>query len=64
MTVQWRKSSRSQHGGEGECVELSINVDEVTLIRDSKKPAGARLALTAGELAGFLNDVKAGRYDL
>ncbi|MFI0448586.1 DUF397 domain-containing protein [Actinomadura sp. 6N118] len=59
--VQWRKSSYSQ-GGQGECVEVSTNLAGVALIRDSKDPAGDSLRLGAGALAGFLAQVKAGRF--
>ncbi|MEU5882174.1 DUF397 domain-containing protein [Spirillospora sp. NPDC047279] len=60
--IHWRKSSWSSTQG-GECVELSTNLDDVTLLRDSKNPAAECLELTAAELAAFLGRVKAGRYD-
>ncbi|MFI0448584.1 DUF397 domain-containing protein [Actinomadura sp. 6N118] len=60
--VQWRKSSRSQHGGEGECVEVSTNLASVTLIRDSKAPGMGHVVLWSGEMAGLLADIKAGRF--
>ncbi|MFI0448583.1 DUF397 domain-containing protein [Actinomadura sp. 6N118] len=63
MTVQWRKSSRSQQGGQGECVEVSTNTADVTLIRDSRAPASGHLALGSRELAGLMREIKAGRYD-
>ncbi|MEU5882175.1 DUF397 domain-containing protein [Spirillospora sp. NPDC047279] len=59
--IQWRKSSHSQ-GGQGECVELSTNVQDVTLIRDSKDPGGACLVVGRRELAALVNDIKAGAY--
>jgi hypothetical protein len=61
--IQWRKSSRSQ-GGQGECVEMSTNVTDVTLVRDSKDPEGPRLTLGRFELAAFLSNVKASRHNL
>ncbi|MFF5259056.1 DUF397 domain-containing protein [Actinomadura viridis] len=43
-TVQWRKSSHSDHQG-GECVEVA-DLSDMIAIRDSKNPDGASLALT------------------
>ncbi|MFI0448585.1 DUF397 domain-containing protein [Actinomadura sp. 6N118] len=60
--VLWRKSKRSSTQG-GECVEVSTNTADVTLIRDSKAPASGHLALGSRELAGLMREIKAGRYD-
>jgi hypothetical protein len=62
--IQWRKSSRSQGNAQGNCVEVSTNVADATLIRDSKNPDGPRLTLGQSDLAVFLSNVKAGRYEL
>ncbi|MBF8174243.1 DUF397 domain-containing protein [Streptomyces olivaceus] len=48
----WFKSSYSSGGG-GECVEVAIPLGTV-LIRDSKQPAAARLAVSADAWAGFV----------
>ncbi|WP_106618236.1 DUF397 domain-containing protein [Saccharothrix carnea] len=58
----WRKSSRS-NGQNGACVEVALTAEQ-TLIRDSKNPAGARLAFGAGSAASFISQIKAGRYDV
>ena len=50
--MKWRKATRSQN--EGACVELS----PFGAIRDSKNPAGPRLAL---EVGGLVAAVKADR---
>ncbi len=55
-TPRWRRSSRSQNGGD--CVELSHTLDAV---RDSKNPAGTPLPVT--NVAALLNDIKHGRFD-
>ncbi|GAB2807757.1 hypothetical protein GCM10022221_01290 [Actinocorallia aurea] len=61
--IEWRKSSRSQGDlGNSECVELSTNTPNATLVRDSKNP-GAHLTLSAGEFGSFVARVKAGRLD-
>ncbi|MGK5556348.1 DUF397 domain-containing protein [Actinomadura kijaniata] len=60
--IQWRKSSRSQ--GAGECVEISANVVEATLIRDSKDPSGPRLTLARDDVAGLFARIKGGALDL
>jgi hypothetical protein len=62
--TQWRKSSHSQGNVEGNCVELSTNLAEATLIRDSKDPDGPRLSVGRTSLAAFLSDIKAGRREL
>ena len=56
--LPWRKSSYS--GVNGNCVEVSIFLDE---IRDSKNPYGPTLRFNAAALAVFVAAVKAGRYD-
>ncbi|MER7544653.1 DUF397 domain-containing protein [Actinomadura sp.] len=61
--IRWRKSSHSQGGGQGECVEVSTDTS-IRLIRDSKDPEGPRLALEPGELAALVNRIKAGDLDL
>ncbi|MWK35994.1 DUF397 domain-containing protein [Actinomadura sp. J1-007] len=38
--IQWRKSSHSQGQGQGECVEVSVNVAGCTLVRDSTDVEG------------------------
>lgn len=55
----WKKSSYS--GGEGgNCVEMA-KTPKVAAVRDSKNPAGPMLVFR--DLAGFLDSVKAGRFD-
>ncbi|WP_242884321.1 DUF397 domain-containing protein [Actinomadura litoris] len=61
--IHWRKSSHSQGGGQGECVELSTNTVD-TLIRDSKNPEGPRLSLSPTGLTALLGQIKAGDLDL
>ncbi|MBZ9645327.1 DUF397 domain-containing protein [Streptomyces sp. PSKA30] len=48
----WFKSSYSSGEG-GECVEVAAHAATV-LVRDSKRPADARLAFEAEAWAGFL----------
>ncbi|MFJ2646205.1 DUF397 domain-containing protein [Streptomyces sp. NPDC087420] len=57
----WRKSSFS--GDQGNCVEVADGVSgrvqdaPVTLVRDSKSPAGPRLTFSADAWASFLTTV-------
>lgn len=48
----WRKSSYSTGGG-GECLEVA-SVPGAVLIRDSKRPAGDRLAVGAEAWTEFV----------
>ncbi|MFC0041037.1 DUF397 domain-containing protein [Actinomadura rayongensis] len=61
--IQWRKSSHSQGGGQGECVEVSTNVPAATLIQDSTNP-GPHLALAPTRLAALVRQIKTGAFDL
>ena len=54
----WRKSSRSL---KEDCVEVAVT-PQVTAVRDSKDPDGARLRLPAERWSSFLSDLKADRY--
>ncbi|WP_158850539.1 DUF397 domain-containing protein [Saccharothrix deserti] len=56
----WRKSSRSNGGGNGNCVEVAL-AGRSARVRDSKNPGGATVALP--DWAGFLAAVKNGAYD-
>ncbi|SFS34259.1 DUF397 domain-containing protein [Saccharopolyspora flava] len=56
--AEWRKSSRSASGGE--CVEVALNLRDVTAIRDSKDPGGAALVVRDEAWREFLSRVKAG----
>jgi hypothetical protein len=60
--IQWRKSTYSQGGGQGECVEISTNTGDATLIRDSKNPEGAHIALTQSEFTQLVHTIKGGGY--
>lgn len=58
----WRKSSRSNGGGEGDCVEVA-ELPDLVAMRDSKDPAGPILAFTRIEWRSFLRAVRAGDLD-
>ena len=51
----WRKSSRSNPGGN--CVEVGQNLTAI-LVRDTTNRAGAQLKVTSGAWKGFLASVK------
>ena len=53
----WRKSSRSNGGGNGNCVEVSL-VGPSARVRDSKNPTGPTLSFPAGEWRKFLVGLK------
>jgi hypothetical protein len=58
----WRKSSRSNGGGDGNCVEVA-ELTHLVAMRDSKDPAGPVLAFTRVEWQAFLGVVRAGDLD-
>jgi hypothetical protein len=53
----WRKSSRSNNGGNGNCVEIALN-GSVARVRDSKNHTGPVVAVP--HWAEFLSAVKRG----
>ncbi|MFC9969323.1 DUF397 domain-containing protein [Spirillospora sp. NPDC127200] len=55
--IAWRKATRSGSDGD-HCVEVSTNVADHVLIRDSKDPEGPMVALDRGTLAVFMEAVK------
>ncbi|MFF2187425.1 DUF397 domain-containing protein [Streptomyces sp. NPDC058155] len=58
-TPQWRKSSYSNGTG-GECVEVA-DLAGITAVRDSKVPAGPRIAIRHAAWAGFVGALRASR---
>jgi hypothetical protein len=61
--AQWRKSSRS-NGANASCVEIAANLPGVTAVRDSKRPEAGAHVVSRAAFAAFLDDVKAGRFDI
>ncbi|TQM81895.1 uncharacterized protein DUF397 [Saccharothrix saharensis] len=56
----WRKSSRSNNGGNGNCVEVSL-AGRSARVRDSKNPAGPTVALP--DWVAFAQAVKCGKFN-
>ncbi|MGH3871078.1 MAG: DUF397 domain-containing protein [Pseudonocardiaceae bacterium] len=57
----WCKSSRSNGGGDGACVEVAELPGRVAM-RDSKDPAGPVLAFTGAEWRAFVGGVRTGEF--
>lgn len=57
VSAVWRKSSRSNGGGDGACVEIAVD-GSAARIRDSKGRADATVAAPAW--GAFLAEVKSG----
>ncbi|MEU4740004.1 DUF397 domain-containing protein [Actinosynnema sp. NPDC023658] len=55
----WRKSTRSNGGGNGNCVEVAL-AGRSARVRDSKNPGGPTVTLP--DWAGFLDAAKRGRF--
>ncbi len=60
--LTWRKASHSTSNGGG-CVEVARAPGAGIAVRDSKDPAGPRLAFTPDHWRAFLRQVKDGRHD-
>ena len=61
--AQYRKATRS-NGADTGCVEIATNLPGVVAVRDSTRPEAGSHLVTKDAFTAFLNDVKAGRYDL
>ena len=61
--ARWRKATRSNGANTG-CVEIAGNLSNIVAVRDSTSPELGAHVVTRGAFAAFLNDVKAGRYDI
>ena len=57
----WRTSSRSNGGGNGNCVEVAELPGWVGL-RDSKNPAGPVLAFSPDQWRAFVGGVRTGQF--
>jgi len=60
LSVQWRKSSFSDNGGN--CVELGEGIPGVAPVRDSKDPSGPALVFGVDAFAAFVDAIKAGEF--
>ncbi|GAA0398786.1 hypothetical protein GCM10009541_47270 [Micromonospora gifhornensis] len=58
----WRKSSRSNNGGN--CVEVADNLPGVVGLRDSKDPNGPVLAISPAAWTAFVVGVKRETFDV
>ncbi|RZS31380.1 uncharacterized protein DUF397 [Herbihabitans rhizosphaerae] len=53
----WRKSSRSNGGGDGNCVELAY-IGPDAAVRDSKNTVGPRIALPGNGFRALVRHVR------
>jgi hypothetical protein len=53
----WRKASAS---GNGNCVEVAVNLPGVVAVRDSKDPAGPALTFTSADWDAFTARLRSG----
>lgn len=61
--AEWRKASMSGQSNAG-CVEVAGNLSGVAAVRDSVHPDRGAHVVGREAFAAFLQDAKAGRYDL
>ena len=59
--VEWRKSRRSNPGGN--CVELAALPQGGFAVRNSRHPEGPALVYTLEEIAAFIGGAKDGEFD-
>lgn len=57
----WRKSSYSNDGTGGNCVEVA-QLSGLVTVRDSKNPDGPLLVFTPAEWSAFLDGIRAGDF--
>ncbi|GAA2778882.1 DUF397 domain-containing protein [Saccharopolyspora taberi] len=57
--TRWRKSSRSNTGSSGNCVEVSFAAT-MTAVRDSKQPEGPVLVFSTAQWRRFLDAARRG----
>ena len=62
-SLRWRKGSRSNGNGGGNCVEVADLPGGGAAVRDSKDPGGPTLRFDSGEWDAFLESVKDGDFD-
>ena len=58
----WGKSSYSNEGCKGDCVEVAGLAGRVAM-RDSKDPTGSALTFPRAQWHAFLTSVRAGEFD-
>jgi hypothetical protein len=63
MGLLWRKSSYSEGGTSGQCVELA-NLGPGIGVRDSTDPDGPRLSVRRAALAALVRELKAGKHEM
>ena len=61
---RFRKSSRSNGGNGGACVEVADNLAGVVAVRDSKNVNGSILSFDPAGWSAFLTGIKAGEFDV
>ncbi|GAA0282916.1 DUF397 domain-containing protein [Actinomadura nitritigenes] len=61
--TQWRKSSRSATSDNTNCVEVAQLARNIG-VRDSKDPAGPKIALPSAGFRALVDAVKRGEHDL
>ena len=62
ITGEWRKSTRSNSGGN--CVEVRRSPSGAIEVRNSKRPAAGVVAFTEAEWDAFLGGARDGEFDL
>jgi hypothetical protein len=58
--IEWRKATKTSSNG-GNCVEVARNLRGIVAVRDSKNPAGPKLAFAPEMWRAFTSDIKIGR---
>lgn len=56
----WHKSTRS--GGQGDCVEVAMNLPGIVAVRDTKDPNSPELVFSDSEWRAFIGGVTDGEF--
>ncbi|MFE6742277.1 DUF397 domain-containing protein [Streptomyces tubercidicus] len=59
---RWFKSSYSNPGNGGDCIEVAANITGAVPVRDSKDPNGPALIFSANGWSSFVAAVKGGEF--
>ena len=61
--LEWRVSSYSDVGTEGDCIEVARLADGRTALRNRRRPEDGAVIFTPAEMDAWIKGCKAGEFD-